>query len=87
MAEYQAGLHKEVTTIFKGVWDPEIDNVEQSYAPSGTNNVAYHMGPPPRGRHREATEAPVHVFSLRSRREKKRLLSISRHLIINNSAD
>ena len=30
MAEYQAGLHKEVTSIFQGVWDPAIDNIEQN---------------------------------------------------------
>ena len=96
MADYGAGLHKEVESIFQGVWDPEVDNTEQSYAPMGRNNVAYHMGAASaRGRHKEpklasvtrsSTEAPRHIFSLRSRREKKRLMSISKHLIINHSA-
>jgi hypothetical protein len=96
MAEYGAGLHKEVTLIFQGAWDPEVDNTEQSYAPRGRNNTAYHVGvAPARGRHRESkltsvarslTRAPNHIFSVRSRRERKRLMSISRHLIINHSA-
>lgn len=94
MTDYQAGLHKEVSSIFQGVWDPSVDNIEQSYAPTGTNNMVYHMGPV-RGGHREAklsrvartlSEVPGHIFSIKSKREKKRLLSISKHLIINNSA-
>lgn len=95
MAEYQAGLHKEVTSIFQGVWDPKVDNTEKSYTPTGTNRVVYHMGPPPaRNKYREPkfatvvralSEVPHHIFSLKSRREKKRLMSISKHLIINNS--
>jgi hypothetical protein len=96
MAEYGAGLHKDVTSIFQGVWDPKVDNREQSYTPQGTNKVVYHMGPAPaQSRYREPklasvaktlSQVPNHLFSLRSRREKKRLMSISRHLIINNSA-
>lgn len=96
MAERQAGLHKDVTAIFKGVWDPSVDNTEQSFAPPKASGVAYYMGPTPaRRRHKEPklatiaralSEVPGHVFSFRSRREKKRLSSISKHLIINNSA-
>jgi len=95
MAEYQAGLHKDVAAIFKGVWDPSVDNIEQTLAPPRASTV-YYMGPAPARRgHREprlATvaralgEMPGHVFSRRSKRERKRLSSISKHLIINNSA-
>ena len=96
MAEYQAGLHKDVTSIFQGVWDPTVDNIDQSYTPTGTNKVVYHMGS--RTEHtqyrepklasvaRALSEVPGHIFSLKSRRERKRLSSISKHLIINNSA-
>ena len=96
MAEYQAGLHKEVTSIFQGVWDPAVDNIEQTFTPTGTNKVVYHMGTrPTTNQHREPKLASVartlsevhgHIFSLKTRREKKRLSSISKHLIINNSA-
>jgi hypothetical protein len=94
MADHQAGLHKEVSSIFQGVWDSTVDNIEQSYAPTGTNNMVYHMGSVRRGRRdtklatvaKTLSEVPGHILSLKSRREKKRLLSISKHLIINNSA-
>ncbi len=95
MVEYQSGLHKEVASIFQGVWDPAVDNAEQSYAPTGTNRVVYHMGARPGANsYREPklasvakalSEVPGHIFSLKSRREKKRLSSISKHLIINNT--
>jgi hypothetical protein len=29
MAQYKPGLHKDVKTIFEGVWDPELDNTQQ----------------------------------------------------------
>ena len=96
MAEYQPGLHKEVASIFHGVWDPAVDNTVQSFTPTGTNQVVYHMGARPgpnKYRDRKLTsvartlsEVPGHIFSLRTRRERKRLSSISKHLIINNSA-
>jgi hypothetical protein len=96
MAEHEAGLHKDVAAIFKEVWDPSVDNVQQSFAPPRASSVAYYMKPAPaRRRRREAKLATVaralgetsgHVFSFRSRREKKRLSSISKHLIINNTA-
>ena len=96
MAEYSAGLHKDVTSIFQGVWDPTVDNTEQSYSPTGMNKMVYHMRS--RSAHtrykepkiasvaRALSEVPGHIFSLKSRRERKRLSSISKHLIINNSA-
>lgn len=96
MAEYQAGLHKDVASIFQGIWDPTVDNTEDAYAPSGANRVVYHMGPrtdstkyrePKLSTMAKAVKGmPGHIFSLKSRREKKRLSSISKHLIINNSA-
>ena len=96
MADYQSGLHKDVASIFQGIWDPTIDNTEQSYTPTGTNRMVYHMGARPAANsYREPklasvakalTEMPGHIFSLKSRREKKRLSSISKHLIINNTA-
>jgi hypothetical protein len=96
MTEYQAGLHKEVASIFQGVWDPAVDNIDQTFTPTGTNKVVYHMGARPvPNQHREPklasmaktlSEVPGHIFSLKTRREKKRLSSISKHLIINNSA-
>ena len=95
MADYQAGLHKDVASIFQGVWDPTIDNTEQSYTPTLTNKVVYHMGPRPGSNHyrepklasvaKAISDVPGHIFSLKSRREKKRLSSISKHLIINNT--
>ncbi len=95
MAEYQAGLHKDVASIFQGIWDPTVDNTEQSFAPTGANRVVYHMGPRADStKYREPklssmakalSEVPGHIFSLKSRREKKRLSSISKHLIINNT--
>ena len=97
MAEHQAGLHKDVASIFQGVWDPDVDNKEQSFTPTVTNKVVYHMGSRA-GAHqykepklasvaRTLSEVPGHLFSFKSRREKKRLSSISKHLIINNSSD
>ncbi|MFC1635953.1 hypothetical protein ACFL5Z_14025 [Planctomycetota bacterium] len=96
MAEFQAGLHKDVTSIFQGIWDPTVDNTEQTYTPSGANKLVYHMGSRPAANHykepklalvaKALSEVPGHIFSLRSRRERKRLSSISKHLIINNSA-
>ena len=29
MAQYKPGLHKDVKTILEGVWDPELDNIQQ----------------------------------------------------------
>ena len=96
MAEFQAGLHKDVTLIFQGIWDPTVDNTEQSYEPTVTNKVAYHMGSRSAHNHyrepklasvaKALSDIPSHIFSLKSRRERKRLSSISKHLIINNSA-
>ena len=94
MATHKAGLHKEVSVIFDGVWNPEIDNLQQSVGVAVASGAAYvHPGTLSLDRwpkeHKFATiikvfkQAPGHIFSSRSRREKKRLLSISKHLMIN----
>lgn len=94
MTQHKAGLHKDVSTIFDGVWDPQKDNLAQSVAEPAAAAVTYvypkamaldHWPQEPRS----ATllkvfwEAPGHLFRSRARRERKRLLSISKHLIIN----
>jgi len=96
MNTHKAGLHKDVSTIFNGVWDPERDNVQPSLDESGANVVDYAYPQamaldnlPREKKPKFATivkvfaEAPGHLFRSRARREKKRLLSISRHLLIN----
>ena len=94
MTKRNAGLHKDVSTIFDGVWDPEQDNLQQSPAAPATATVAYvhpkamaldHWPEEPRFATlvRVFREAPGHLFRSRARRERKRLLSISKHLIIN----
>ena len=94
MTKRKAGLHKDVSTIFDGVWDPEADNVQQSFGAPAVGSVAYvhpgslaadHWPKEPRFATilRVFKVTPGHIFSSRSRREKKRLLSISKHLIIN----
>jgi hypothetical protein len=96
MNTHKAGLHKDVSTIFNGVWDPEQDNVQPSHNEQEATLVAY-ANPkalalddwPSEKRPRFATlvkvfaEAPGRLFRSRARRDKKRLLSISRHLLIN----
>ncbi len=96
MNTHKAGLHKDVSTIFNGVWDPEHDNVQSSLDGSGANVVDY-ADPqavalddwPIEKKPRFATivkaftQAPGHLFRSRARREKRRLLSISKHLLIN----
>lgn len=96
MNKHKAGLHKDVSTIFNGVWDPELDNVQPSLDEPEEDLTAYthpkaialdHW--PTERKPKFATivkvfaEAPGHLFRSRARREKKRLLSISKHLLIN----
>lgn len=99
MNKHKAGLHKDVSMIFNGVWDPEQDNLDSSVEESESNTVAY--------AHPEATaldnwpaqkkpkfativkvftEAPGGLFRSKARRERKRLLSISKHLLINQES-
>lgn len=93
MATRKTGLHKDVSMIFDGVWNPEIDNIQESFDEPVTNPAAYVQpeskvfnGWPQKPR--MSTTAKVlrasgYIFSPRRRRERKRLLSISKHLLIN----
>lgn len=98
MSTHKAGLHKDVSAIFNGVWNPEVDNIQESFNEPMVNTAAY-VQPGlmafdnwPTKEARFATmvkvfvKAPGHIFSSRRRREKKRLLSISKHLLINVSS-
>ncbi len=94
MTQHKAGLHKDVSTIFEGVWDPEKDNLVQPVGESAAAGVAYvnpktmalgHWPKEPKSATflKVFLEAPGHLFRSKARRERKRLLSISKHLIIN----
>ena len=94
MKRLSSGLHKDVPTIFNGVWNPATDNYQQPFEPSAKSNIAS-VGPLPQfvddrptegrlgGFFRACKEVPGFVFRSRSRRERKRLLAISKHLMIN----
>lgn len=90
MGNHQSGLHKDVSAIFDGVWNPETDNVQPAIAvpvassatylfPGATSAREFGFGSILRG----FMKVPGLIFSSRSRREKKRLGSISKHLMIN----
>jgi hypothetical protein len=94
MATHKAGLHKDVSVIFDGVWNPEVDNLQQSVGVAVASGAAYvhpgtldvnHWPKQPKFATiiKVFKQAPGHIFSSKARREKKRLLSISKHLIIN----
>jgi len=94
MSTHKAGLHKDVSAIFNGVWNPEVDNIQPSFnepEPSGTAYVQPAQlaidNRPKEARFANIVKvfvkAPGHLFSSKKRREKKRLLSISKHLLIN----
>ena len=94
MSTRKAGLHKDVSVIFNGVWDPEVDNIQPSFNEPEPSSAAYiQPGPiaidnwPKEARFativKVFVKAPGHIFSSKRRREKKRLLSISKHLLIN----
>lgn len=95
MSKYKAGLHKEVARIFDGVWIPQIDNVQQSLGTPSPEATAAHIHPKPIALEKWSKEAKainpakdskrgsLNFFSPESRRERKRLSSISRNLLIN----
>ena len=96
MSTHKTGLHKDVSVIFNGVWDPETDNIQPSFEGPVEDDDAYILpssvaaGNWPR-QARSVTiakvfKAPANLFSSKRRREKKRLLSISKHLLINQSS-
>ncbi len=94
MTKHKAGLHKDVSAIFDGVWNPEIDNSQPSFSMPMDGPTVYAQ-PAPVSLQQWPKEpksanilklfrgAPSGLFRSRARREKKRLMSISRHLIIN----
>jgi hypothetical protein len=92
MAKHNAGLHKEVARIFEGVWIPQIDNIQQSLQTPFPGTAAY-IKPKPLAMENWPKEAAStkkaskrvswNIFSPKARREKKRLSSISRNLLIN----
>ena len=94
MSTRKTGLHKDVSVIFDGVWNPEVDNIQESFDEPIANTDAY-IQPgvvaidnwPKESRFttmaKVFVKAPVQFFSSRRRREKKRLSSISKHLLIN----
>lgn len=94
MKRLSSGLHKDVPTIFEGVWNPAVDNYQQPFEPSVQGDVApvgaqaqYFYDSPRESRlggfFRACKEVPGFVFRSRARRERKRLLAISKHLMIN----
>lgn len=96
MSTRKTGLHKDVSVIFNGVWDPEIDNIQPSFEEPAANSAG-HVQPGPMAANNWPQEAryvtiakvfkaPANIFSSKRRREKKRLLSISKHLLINQSS-
>lgn len=96
MSTRKTGLHKDVSVIFDGVWNPEVDNIQESFnEPIASTDAYVQPGTmsvdnwPQEGRFANMVKvfvkAPVQLFSSRRRRERKRLLSISKHLLINQS--
>jgi len=96
MTTHKTGLHKDVSVIFNGVWDPETDNIQPSFEEHAVDDSAYiQPGPIAADNWPKETKsitiakvfkAPANIFSSKRRREKKRLLSISKHLLINRSS-
>jgi hypothetical protein len=116
MANYEAGLHKDVLSIFEGVWIPHIDNVQQPVSAPVATSAAVAQPKPlvpdhwvlpkatePRKQRRiprrtrvnrtprfygitsALRQFPGQIFKSKSKtkQEKKRLESISKHLLIN----
>jgi hypothetical protein len=94
MRKYKSGLHTDVPAIFDGVWNPETDNIQQSFDAPAASTVARsdpalqavnHRPKEHRaaGFFRACKDASGYFLRSRSRRERKRLSSISKHLMIN----
>jgi hypothetical protein len=94
MAKHKAGLHKEVAMIFNSVWTPQTDNIQQHYNTS-SHVAALYIHPKStvlkesskiirKSAHsKDSRRISWDFFSPKARREKKRLLSISKNLLIN----
>ncbi|MFC1793246.1 hypothetical protein ACFL3Q_06625 [Planctomycetota bacterium] len=97
MPTRKTGLHKDVSVIFNGVWNPEVDNIQPSFDEPVAEAAGY-VQPSPMAVNNYPQEArfatmvkvfvkaPANLFSSKRRRERKRLLSISKHLLINQSS-
>lgn len=94
MSKHKAGLHKEVARIFDGVWTPQIDNIQQSLQTSITGGAACVNSKPitlenwsvdlkPAKAAKPSKRVSWNIFSAKARRERKRLSSISKNLLIN----
>jgi hypothetical protein len=94
MKRLSSGLHKDVPKIFEGVWDPAVDNYQQPFEPTvqrdmtpvGTQAEYINYNSRPGmigGFFRACKEVTGFIFRSRARRERKRLLAISKHLMIN----
>ena len=94
MAKHKAGLHKEVAMIFNSVWTPQTDNIQQYYNTS-SHVAALYIRPKStalkesskRIKKSAHPKAPRRIswdfLSPKARKEKKRLSSISKNLLIN----
>lgn len=95
MRTHKSGLHKDVQSIFDGVWNPATDSVGPSFQ-APVVGAASHLHPAPQAlvNHRPekrslarllkaCKDALGYIFRTRARRERKRLSSISKHLMIN----
>ena len=38
MSTRKTGLHKDVSLIFNGVWDPDVDNIQPSFDEPGSDD-------------------------------------------------
>ncbi len=97
MANQKAALHKEVARIFHGVWTPQVDNIQQQSRVTATSNISNFRPKPLTTDHwpkkaqsvkkMQKDKLPKQTawsfFSPKARREKKRLSSISKNLLIN----
>lgn len=91
MSRNSSGLHKDVSSIFEGVWDPVKDNNQEYFEPPAKKDKVSKLQSID-GRPKESLfggfvgackEVTGFVFRTRARRERKRLLAISKHLMIN----
>ncbi len=90
MAQYKPGLHKDVKTIFKGVWDPQLNNIKKcvgSNCPPVSTTSKQPIREPKI--HNSKFKAPSNVLEKewkrfllmprKKKRKRKKLLSILRY--------
>ena len=97
MVNQKTALHKEVAGIFHDVWPPQIENIQQQSSVTSTGNVANFQSQPLTLDHYPKKAQSVKkmqkanppkrtagsLFSLKVRREIKRLSSVSKNLLTN----